>query len=266
MVVRQWVTAFLVAWLFLTRLPLPSRLCRWFGAHETPFFRSVPFFPWVGLVLGGLLLAADAVLGWLFSPLLSALLLVVLLVVLTGGLHLDGWMDTADGLFSGRDRERILSIMKDSRVGAFGVLALVLLLLLKWGGLVELGNERGPLLLLMPVAGRIAMSGCVLFWPDARAGGGMGSLFHAPTEAEKQRFRPPWRGVVSMLAASLVIWAVTGLIEWLVLWLAVAGGWVMASRIARRLGGLTGDVYGAVNEAVEVMALYVYVLMTSLTA
>src|SRR5690606_18168213 len=61
MVVRQWVAAFMVAWLFLTRLPLPSRLCRWFGAHETPFFRSVPFFPWVGLVLGGLLLAADAV-------------------------------------------------------------------------------------------------------------------------------------------------------------------------------------------------------------
>jgi len=253
--------------LFLTRLPLPSRWCRWAGTEETAFFRSVPFFPWVGLVLGGLIWAADPVLRWAFSPLLSALLLIALLVVLTGGLHLDGWMDTADGLLSGRERERVLAIMKDSRVGAFGVLAVVLLLLLKWGGLAELGADRGPLLLLMPVAGRMAMTGCVLFWPDARSGEGIGSLFHQPDGGGKKFGRQRlWGGWVSMFAVSLIILALTGVWGWLTLWAAVACGWFMAARIARRLGGLTGDVYGAVNEAAEVAAVYLYVPMTFMAA
>lgn len=251
----------MVAWLFLTRLPLPSRWIRWAGAEETPFFRSVPFFPWIGLALGALLWAADRALNAFVSPHLSALLLVVLLILLTGGIHLDGWMDTADGLLSGRDREKMLTIMKDSRVGAFGVLALVVLMLLKWEGLAELGTNRGPLLLLMPVAGRAAMTGCVLFWPDARSGRGIGSLFHPSSEGGSGSRRLRAWGCLSMLAASSFVLVLTGPWGWITFWLAVAGGWLMASRIARRLGGLTGDVYGAVNEAVEVAAVYVYLLL-----
>jgi len=262
--VRRLVAALMVAWLFLTRVPLLTRWSRWAGVDETPFYRSVPFFPWIGLVLGGLAMLADAGLGLFFSPFLSALLLVVLFVVLTGGLHLDGWMDTADGLLSGREREKVLAIMKDSRVGAFGALALVLLLLLKWGGLAELGTNRGPLLLLMPAAGRVAMTGCVLFWPDARSGQGIGSMFRpGPEEGGKIRRLRFW-SLFSMFAAGLVIGLICGIGAFAVFCFAVAFGWFMAGRIARRLGGLTGDVYGAVNEAVEVAAVYFYlVLMTA---
>ncbi len=259
--IRQWVASWMVAWLFLTRVPLPTGWCRWAKTEEIPLYRTVVFFPWVGLVLGGILWLADTGLRLFFSPFLSALFLVVLLVVLTGGLHLDGWMDTADGLLGGRDRERALAIMKDSRVGAFGVLALVLLLLLKWGGLAELGGVRGPLLLLMPVAGRVAMTGCVLFWPDARSGRGIGSLFHASSAAEATRRRRRLWGWVSMLSASGIVGVICGLVGWLTLWTAVAFGWWMAARIAGRLGGLTGDVYGAVNEAVEVAAVYGFLLI-----
>jgi cobalamin 5'-phosphate synthase/cobalamin synthase len=257
--VKKMLASLTVAWLFLTRIPLPGWWSGWAGAQQVAFYQTVPFFPLVGLALGGLLWLADLGVSQVFSPLLSSLILVVLLVVMTGGLHLDGWMDTADGLLSGRDRQRMLEIMKDSRVGGLGALALVCLLLLKWGGLAELTEGRGPLLLIMPVAGRVAMMGCILFWPDARQGGGLGSLFHqANVKSERERRR--WRFSVwcSMLVISLLVTACCGGRGLLVMWLAVLIGWAWARRVARRLGGLTGDVFGAVNELVEVVVVYTY--------
>ncbi len=257
-----------VAWLFLTRIPLPDWWSQWVGAQQVAFYQTVPLFPFIGLSLGGLLWLADLGISQMVSPLLSGLLLMVLLIVMTGGLHLDGWMDTADGLLSGRERERILEIMKDSRVGGLGVLALVCLLLLKWGGLTELAGERGPLLLLMPVAGRLAMMGCILFWPDARRGEGIGSLFHREN-VKGVRERRQWRSAVwcSMVIVSLLVTVCSGIWGFVAMWAAVLFGWAWARWLARRLGGLTGDVYGAVNELVEVVAIYVYLAsaMFSLT-
>ncbi len=145
------------------------------------------FYPFVGWVLGGLV----AVLGGMLTalglpPTVAAALTLCGWIALTGALHLDGLMDTADGIFSHRSRERMLEIMKDSRVGAMGVIACVLLLLIKWSLLSELLGTSGerlpsswPLVSLAPLWSRWFMVAAIVGWPYARASqsGGLGGFF-----------------------------------------------------------------------------------------
>ena len=114
---------------FLTRIPVPFR----FDARDRT--KSTAYYPLVGLLIGGVIAAFDGLIAVHFPPLVRAVLVTACWVFITGGLHLDGLMDVFDGLGSHREPERILAIMKDSRVGAMGVLAAVLILLLK---------DRGP--------------------------------------------------------------------------------------------------------------------------
>lgn len=113
--------AFLIALQFLSRIHLASQDV-W---RDEDFGRSVLFFPLVGLIIGLLLAALYGALSFILNPLGCAVLVVAFWFYVTGGLHADGYMDTADGLFSGRSRERMLEIMKDSRVGSGGVMAFV---------------------------------------------------------------------------------------------------------------------------------------------
>ena len=166
--------SFLIGLQFLTRI----RLVRQTEWTAEDFGRSTRFFPLVGLVLG----ICYALFAWLLlyavgMRALTAALLLVLPLLLTGGLHADGFMDTADGVFSGRDRERKLEIMKDSRVGAFGVVSFVMLMFVQYA----LISDMHPLLLIpalfvMPVIGRFAMVLSVACFPYAREDG-MGKTF-----------------------------------------------------------------------------------------
>ncbi|HQJ31558.1 MAG TPA: adenosylcobinamide-GDP ribazoletransferase, partial [Syntrophales bacterium] len=113
--------ALLAAFQFLTTIPLPGGK----GTGEGDIAGSLPFFPVVGLLIGMAAAAGDFVFSLLFPPGVAAVLTVLLLVLITGGLHLDGLADTADGIFSVRNRERMLEIMRDSRIGTMGVLAVV---------------------------------------------------------------------------------------------------------------------------------------------
>ena len=129
------MNAFFIGLQFLTRIKLRQQ-SEWSAEN---FGKSVKFFPLIGAVLGFVLAAAAYVLLVLLPVLniylpahLTASLLLVLSVVLTGGLHCDGFMDTMDGIFSGRERERMLEIMKDSCVGSNAVMAFVLFMLTKW--------------------------------------------------------------------------------------------------------------------------------------
>src|SRR5215210_1092779 len=118
----------LVAVQFLTRLPTPGGL----PVAGPALGRSLGWFPAVGLLLGGLLAAADALLSMVLPRGLVDVVLLVLLALLTGGLHLDGYMDTCDGLFSLRAPADRLAIFRDSRVGSFGVVGAATLLLTQW--------------------------------------------------------------------------------------------------------------------------------------
>ncbi len=250
---REFVTALQ----FLTRI----RLFRDPDYDDGLFGRSVKFFPLVGL-LAGSILAGVAVLtgGWLPGTVRSTLL-VTLSVFITGGLHCDGLMDSADGLFSGRSRERMLEIMKDSRVGSFGVIAIILLLLWKWALLHDLPDSLlVPALISMMTFGRFAMILAILRFPYARPEG-MGKAF--ALYAGTHSLGPALATLLGLLA---VFYFVTGPLVCGIAAAAALAAILFAFWFGRwtthKLGGMTGDTYGAVTELSELVVLIVFVLST----
>ena len=143
--------AFFAALQFLTVLRVPLR----FQGAGVDLERCAPFFPLVGLLVGALAALFDFLVSQILPSAIASTLTVLILVKLTGGLHMDGLADTADGFFSARDRETILAIMRDSRIGTMGVMAIVFVILIKVGALTTLElPRRTALILLAPVAGQ----------------------------------------------------------------------------------------------------------------
>ncbi|MEW5960318.1 MAG: adenosylcobinamide-GDP ribazoletransferase [Chloroflexota bacterium] len=241
------LTDFALAWGLLTSIPLP-----FVPTHTSPSpGRAAAYFPLVGLILGLLLGGADWIFALFLPPGVAAALLLVVWVGLTGMLHLDGFMDSCDGLLPLRDRERRLEIMKDSRVGAFGVVGGVLLLLLKFNALAALpAAGRLATLVVAPALARGSMTWLMARYPRARSGG-LGVLFTTGLG---------WPQVG--LAAAVTAGVAWGFLHELGL-ILLAVTWLAATLIARlamaRLGGLTGDVYGATGEVVETALLLVVV-------
>lgn len=230
----------LVAIGFLTRLPVPTHV---FGDRQAQA-RSLAWYPLVGVILGLLLWGLAT---WLHGapPLLSAALLLLCWVALTGALHLDGLADSADAWIGGMgDRERTLAIMKDPRCGPAGVIALLLLLLLKFAALASLSPAHGAALLLAPLLARMALPALFLWLPYVRRDGLGGALVDAPRAA----------CVIAIVlgAALCLVFGWRGLLA-LLLALAVFALWARACM--RRLGGFTGDTAGALAEMVEVAVL-----------
>lgn len=256
--VKGHVQSLIAAVQFLTRIPVPLTV----PFEERTLARSVIYFPAAGALIGIVSACGLGLFAWLLPPLAAAVVALALWIALSGGLHVDGWMDTADGVLSHRSRERMLEIMKDSRVGAMGVIAGVLLLLFKFALLAELAEavpSRPSMLVWLvvcPIWSRWWMGAAIALYPNARQGQGMGAMFHGvrwrhPAAAFAAAFLltaaalnavgyslPEAAGAAALFAA---ISALTGL----------AG----ASWLARKLGGLTGDTYGALNEGVEAALL-----------
>ncbi|MGN7170564.1 adenosylcobinamide-GDP ribazoletransferase [Paenibacillus cellulositrophicus] len=269
------VQAAAAAFQFLTRFPVKMTL------DYTPelFRRSTRFYPLVGLAVGLTVWIGGAAASYLLPPLPAAVLMLILWVGLTGGLHLDGWMDTADGLLSYRSRERMLEIMKDSRVGAMGVMACVLLLLLKASLIYSLllGGLPPLLLLLPPVWSRWFMVHAMASWPMARGKEGLaGSYFNGMTRKQSMESFLLAAGLtlIAALLSPLLpygpagIWNYRGItwlhagLAWLLLPLAAwAAGWWAGQRMNAKLGGLTGDTYGALNEGIETVLLLVLTIL-----
>jgi adenosylcobinamide-GDP ribazoletransferase len=249
------VNEFITALQFLTRL----RLVREPDCDMAAFGRSVRFFSLVGCV-AGILLAIAALLtaGWLPGTVRSTLL-VFLAVLITGGLHCDGLMDTADGVMSGRSRERVLEIMKDSRVGAFGVIAIIFLLLGKWSLIHDMPESLLVYALVSMMAiGRFAMTAVIVFFPYARPEG-MGKAF--AEHAGKSSF---FVAALTLAGMVLVFYFVGGVFVACVAVGASLAALLFAlwagSRLTRFLGGLTGDTYGAVTELSEMLVLAVFLM------
>lgn len=242
------MSAFFAALQFLTIFPWPKRaVC---SADELG--RAVIFFPVVGLLLGLLLALTDFLLKAFASPALTSVLLVALLALLTRGLHLDGLGDTFDGLGAGGDRERILRVMDDSHVGAFGLIAIVLVLFAKIHAIESIDSDRWRALLAAPLLGRWAM--VLLGYRSQAAKPGLGSTLieHLSTN----HFILATFITVLLVAATL---RGTGIV--MMVWVAVFS---MASKayFHRRLGGVTGDTFGAVGELSETSVLIFLALGT----
>lgn len=232
---------------FLTIFPTPLR-------HENSAKtcgQSLPYFPLVGLILGAILLGLYYGLILVLPLSVVTTLLIIALVILTGAHHIDGFIDTCDGVFTGKSKKERLAIMSDTRVGAFGIVGVVLLLLLKYVSLFSVSTML-PALLLMPTISRWVMASIIFTFPYAKSSG-MGLAFKQ--DATWQRL------TVATIIALIVAVA---LLKW---WgLALMGiSWLIAYGIASyfrwRLGGLTGDNYGAINELSEVMVLLFIILI-----
>ena len=212
---------------------------------EIAFGKSSVFFPVVGLLLGLVLLLARQIFLFVFPVPVVAALLIVTMVALTGGIHLDGFMDTFDGMFSGRSRERKMEIMKDSRVGAFGVLGLVCLLLLKYSALIALPVGILTIsIILATVLSRWAMVYLIAFFPYARKEG-LGTLYSLHTGKREFALATLGAALITILTAGLA-----GLIIWCTLFVVVH---FVAHKVKAELGGLTGDIYGATCEGGELI-------------
>ena len=240
---------FLTAVRFLTIIPLPGR--REVSPEEVG--RSIVYFPLVGLIIGLILVG----LNWLLDPLLpSALinvLLVVFLVAISGAFHLDGFVDTCDGMAGHKTVEERWRVMKDSRAGAFGIIGVCCLLLVKYVSLSNVPESwLVETLVLMPVVSRWAMVYAVFAYPYAKPSG-LGKAF-------KQGASWPRFTVATLitLVVAVILAQLTGFIIMLAVWVIVV---VMAAYLKGKFGGLTGDTYGAINEVAEVGMLLLVCLL-----
>lgn len=256
MAAPRQVGLFLTATQFLTRVPVPS--AGDFQPHRLS--ESLRYFP----LVGGLVGLASVAVWWLSSlwfprPVAAGLMLVASLLI-TGAFHEDGFADACDGLGGGNTRERALAIMKDSRIGAFGAIGLIMLLGLKWSALIALPAVAFSLIVVMAhVVSRWCCIGLVWALQYARADG----------EAKSRQFdgglsRGEWllSGAIGMMAVAIpAIWP--GVAAGASLVGAVAVGFVAAAGIAvaaaayleLRIGGYTGDCLGAVQQLSELMFL-----------
>ena len=235
---------FFTALQFLTRIKIYNQT-QW---DEGTFARSVAYFPAVGLVIAAVLVAVYKLLVFLnCSSLLIAVLLIITEIIVTGGLLCDGFMDTADGVFSGRERERILEIMKDSCVGSNAVLAFVSLVLLKLAVYLELNSEQLTLALYaMPIITRTLMVYNIRCYSYARKSG-IGGMF---ASADKKIV------LISSTLLGLALLAPTqNLSLFIALVLTIAYNFWADNYLKRILHGLTGDTYGALAESGNVFFL-----------
>lgn len=229
---------------FLTLVPIPGLP----PPNKESLRRFIPWFPVAGLLIGTVLLPFGVLAGLIWGASLRATLMVIGLIILTSGLHLDGLADTFDGVLSWRPREQKLEIMRDSRIGVMGGLALVAVIILKVGYLQAVGEGWWRALLLATMGGRWAMLYGLLSCPSARASG-LGHSFQAQTQ-RKDLLLP----TIFTVTFAILLGQMQGLIAVLLVW---TSSYLLTRWWSRDLGGLTGDTYGALCELNEVVILAV---------
>jgi adenosylcobinamide-GDP ribazoletransferase len=220
---------------FITILP-------WGGARKFEPQRMIPYFPLVGIALGVLVALFDFVAVSFWGKTVASLLDVIFLTLLTGAFHIDGLGDSADGLLGQRPKEKILEIMKDSRLGTMGLVAIVAGLSIKWAGISGLGNNRALLLIIIPAFARGSMLFGMRYLPYGRPEGGTGIDFFK-SELSLSAF---WGLSLPVLFSFLLGWQAF----WLIFcFSAITAGLILYYK--KRLGCITGDMLGAMTEVAE---------------
>lgn len=253
--------SFLIGLQFLTRI-FVVRQSVW---TEQSFGESVRYFPAVGAVIGIICAGVIGALNFFTNgglPMLTGAIAFVAPIILTGGIHCDGLMDSADGLFSGREREKILLIMKDSRAGSFGVVAMILLAALEISTLIELELLSIWFLCVAiysaPIIGRLMMVVTIGVFPYARAKG-MGKAF-AKFTTRRTIFFAAVESFLLLLPLNIIsekifICAAAATL------IALIVTWRFATFATEKIGGVTGDIYGAVTMLAEMFALITFLLI-----
>lgn len=247
---------FLAALQFLTSVPVKLKQVP--GTKELG--GAIALFPVIGLLIGLLLAGINWLLLYILPSGVVDIILVVILVALTGALHLDGFADTCDGMAGYRTVEERWQVMHDSRTGAFGVVGIVLVLLTKYVALSSVPSQyMTATLIFMPAVSRWAMVYAIFAFPYARPAG-LGASY-------KEATRWP-----HFIIATIIVFALAGALFPLFSWgglLVIPGTWIVVTLLScyfkYKFRGNTGDTYGATNEISEVMAL-VFIVIICTTA
>ncbi len=252
------MNSFLIGLQFLTRIFVVKQSV-W---TEQSFGESVKFFPAVGAVLGIFYAAIVGAISFLNLPLFTGAVGFATMIILTGGIHCDGLMDSADGLFSGREREKILEIMKDSRAGAFGVVSMILVAALEIATLIELARLSTwwlcAAIYSAPIIARLMMVVTIGAFPYARQSG-MGKAFAQFTT----------RRTIIFAAGETILLLLPLILISKIFFLCAAAASLVALIVTikfarfstRKIGGVTGDIYGAITTLAEMFLLITFLLI-----
>ena len=249
--------AFWIGLQFLTRISIVKQ-DNW---TEGDFGKSVKFFPLIGAVLG-IVYAAIVFIMYFWLPEkgvelprhVRSVIMLITPLLLTGGLHCDGFMDTMDGLFSGRSRERMLEIMKDSRVGSNGVVGFGLLVVVEWAIILDMPSAfLVQAFFVMPIISRLMMVGAIKLYPYARPEG-MGKAFVKHSES--------WSLMFAAVSTAVLLFP-TGFNGLVAAFAAGMFAVFFSGYAVKRLGGLTGDLYGAITTLTELLVLFVFLVISS---
>jgi adenosylcobinamide-GDP ribazoletransferase len=247
------VKPLLAAIQFLTIIPFPKS----FVSGEKDLEKSVTFFPVVGLLIGLIIAAIDYVIGFILPPYPACAVTVIVLTAISGGLHMDGLADTADGFFSARPRDKILEIMKDSRTGVMGVIAVVFVILLKFSLLISLALPyRFGIIMLMPLAGRCSLVIMMTALPYVRSEGGLATVF----SSGKTSLNVLWVSAFLIFAGWIALQGI-GLAACLI---SLIGAVLFSLYCFFKIGGYTGDTLGAMCEITEIVPALVAVIWSGI--
>lgn len=235
----------LIAISFFTRIPIKLK-----DVTSEEFYDSMILIPIVGLFIGCILYGVSVLFSLIHFIELQALLMVIAYIWLTGGLHLDGFADTTDALFSARDREKMMEIMKDSRLGAFGAIGLILLILTNWLSFTIILPEYSIALLLIPVFGRVAAIMSTCFSTYAPGGGGLGRRFVEMTKLHHFIIY-----LVSLFLFATLVLGIPGLVTAVV---SLIPGIFLMKNLQHKIGGMTGDTIGMTIEMNQTFFMVIY--------
>lgn len=241
---------FLVALRFLTILPAGKST-----SDKERLPQAMIFFPLIGFFLGLILVSANSLFSFIhLDKLATCVILVTFLIILTGGLHLDGLADTTDALLSGKSRAQMLKIMRESQIGTMGSLSLICVILLKLSFLCALPwKVINVALITMCLVSRYSLVLVIFLFPYVREQGKAKAL----SEGVNRRILLSASGIT--LFCVLLFLGLKGLVA---LMLVVPFAYVLGESISKRIGGITGDTLGAINELTEVFALFIILILT----
>lgn len=236
--------AIVVSFQFLTRFYLPIKI-DW---DEKNIKYSLLFFPLVGAAIGAVLFGVNYLTA--YTKINPALTILFAWIIITGGLHLDGVSDTVDGLSARADRERTLKIMDDSHIGAFGVIAIVMLILFKYDAISKLVYKNPYAIFASPVIARCIAGFFLTFFKTAKTIG-LASYFHQSSSK-----------VITTISVLITIAIIFYFNQWwlmrfLYTFLAIT---ILTIPVYRKLNGLTGDVYGSIVELSEIIFMMLCII------
>ena len=247
--IKRYAKRFIIMLQFFTTIPIKENI----NCHAEDYGKGLVFAPFTGLIIGIILMGIYCGLELFFPHEVVFAFIIIAYIVLTGGIHLDGLADTFDGLFSGKSKEKILEIMRDSRIGTNGVLAIVSLLLLNYALFVSLDlQDIKTVLILFPAAGRMASLIGAGASGYARKTWGLGKSFI------------DFCGLIEVIAGSLIytlaIYIGLGVEGLVIASLTILFPYIILKLIEKKIQGATGDVLGALCELNQTFFLICFML------